>query len=127
MDFVYKGIRMPWGLIRRQGGFSCSQPGQPGTLLEGMERGLGRSRSSAGRSRGSSGTEWEFALGSAENGELMVGREKSCLLLGDTKETDSDLGKHGNEWKRHSALLGGEFMEVFCTPLVLEETKKFKN
>lgn len=41
-------------------------------------------------------TERELALGSAENRGLTVGREKSCLLLGDAKETGSDPGEHGN-------------------------------
>lgn len=30
---------MPWGLIRSQGGFSCSDPVQPWKLLRGAERG----------------------------------------------------------------------------------------
>lgn len=30
---------MPWGLIRRQGGFSCSEPEQPGRPLGGAKRG----------------------------------------------------------------------------------------
>jgi len=30
---------MPWGLIRRQGGFSCSEPVQPRRLLGGEEQG----------------------------------------------------------------------------------------